>query len=69
MGELFEMIKDFPSLEQQIIEVCFLISNDKNSILKFKALSPKNQASRLLYKILSNEKVKKKDQKIELKEI
>ncbi len=48
------MIKDFPSLEQQIIEVCFLISKDKNSTLKFKSLSPKNKASRLLYKILSN---------------
>ena len=58
------MIKEFPSLEQQIIEVCFLISHDKNSNLKFKSISPKNPTSRFFFKILLNEKSKKTEHKI-----
>ena len=62
------MFKDFPSLEEQIIEVCFLISHDSDSQAKLKSLLPKNQSSRLLFKILLNEGTKK-TQKISPEEI
>lgn len=49
---LSQIIGEFKNLEQEAIEACHLISWDKILKLKFHSLSPKNETSRFLYKLL-----------------
>lgn len=54
--EIKEMMVEFPSLEEPIIELLYLISSSKLLKMKFMDLSPKTSAAKFLYKILLHQK-------------
>lgn len=50
------MMKDFPHYEQQIMEVCFLISSDAKLNCKLQSYTPQNKSSKLLHTLFLNHK-------------